>query len=262
MWPSSCLVDGSSLSWRSFMHCAYTPQGLSGIFYCHTELVRRNIWWSSKLFGDPRNYLVILELPCKFRTHRLDKKDSSRQISIIWWPSNSHASFVPTIWTRKTVQNRRDYLVTLELPCKFRTHRLDKKDSSRQISIIWWPSNSHASFVPTSWTRKTVQNRRDYLVTLELACKFRIHMFDKKYSSKQKSIIMNMSFLCVKGCSLPWLFWIIGELKKVLQWPVDHNSLPDFLCLSESLVKRSFPVLGKLGFCLFVCFIIIQRFRT
>lgn len=34
---------------------------------------------ASKLFGDPRNYLVILELPCKFRTHRLDKKDSSKQ---------------------------------------------------------------------------------------------------------------------------------------------------------------------------------------
>ena len=89
-------------------------------------------------------------------------------------------------------------------------------------------------------------------MTLELACKFRIHMFDKKDSSKQKSIIMNMSFLCGKGCSLPWLFRIIGELKKGSPMTFDHNSVPDFLCLSESLVERSFPVLSKLGFCLFV----------
>lgn len=92
-----------------------------------------------------------------------------------------------------------------------------------------------------------------YLVTLEHPCKFRIHKLDKNDRSKQKSIVMNMSFLCGKICSLPWLFWIIGELKKEegLQRPVDHNSRPDFLCLSESVVERSFPVLGKLGFCLF-----------
>ena len=87
-------------------------------------------------FKTDQYYLVTFELPCKFRTHNLDKKDSSKQKRLFSDPGTPMQVSYPQVGQERQFKTDQYYLVTFELPCKFRTHKLDKKDSSKQKRLF------------------------------------------------------------------------------------------------------------------------------